>query len=166
MANQNLDMQFSVVDNTSLVMAATDEQIIKALIAIGAMVESHAKLPVDSGGNMPVDTGRLKNSITFALAGQPANTSAYRADFTRYKTKTGKTAIRTKKVKSWTYKGKAPADPGGKPRSVYVGSNVEYAEIVENGTSGRAGKHYLRNAVVNHMEEYKNLAERALKGQG
>lgn len=161
MANRNLDMQFSVVDNTSLVMAATDEQIIKALIAIGAKVETHAKADY-----VPVDTGRLKNSITFALAGQPANTSAYRADFTRYKTKTGKIAIRTKRVKSWTYKGKAPADPGGKPRSVYVGSNVEYAEIVENGTSGRAGKHYLRNAVVNHMEEYKNLAERALKGEG
>lgn len=161
MANQNLDMQFSVVDNTSLVMAATDEQIIKALIAIGAKVETHAKADY-----VPVDTGRLKNSITFALAGRTAMIATYNPDITRYKTKTGKTAIRTRRLKTYSYKGKAPADPGGKPRSVYVGSNVEYAEIVENGTSGRAGKHYLRNAVVNHMEEYKNLAERALKGQG
>lgn len=150
MANQNLDMQFSVVDNTSLVMAATDEQIIKALIAIGAKVETHAKADY-----VPVDTGRLKNSITFALAGGPANISSYRPDATVENDK-----------QSRPYSGMAPSDPGGQPRSVYVGSNVEYAEIVENGTSGRAGKHYLRNAVVNHMEEYKNLAERALKGQG
>ena len=143
-----MDLTFSVVDNTALVQQATDEQIEQALIAIGAMVESHAK------NYVPIDTGRLKNSITYAVAGQGASTKSYGPD---------------KPVASDTqskpYTGKAPSDPGGKPRSVYVGSNVEYAEIVENGVAGRRNKHahFLRNAIVNHMEEYKSLAEKALR---
>ena len=155
----------NLTDNSKLVLDALDSQIEQALIAMGMTAETYAKKPLADGGYMPVDTGRLKNSITFALAGQPANTSTYRADFTRYKTKTGKTAIRKKRVKSWTYKGKAPADPGGKPRSVYIGSNVEYAEVVEEGTSGRTARHYLRHAITDHVDEYKKLAEAALKGQ-
>ena len=148
MANK-INVDVSLVDNTDLVLQATDDQIEMALIAIGAKMESHAKADY-----VPVDTGRLKNSITFALAGGPAQISSYGPD-----------SGGGNDVQSKPYSGTAPADPGGKVRSVYVGSNVEYAEIVEEGTSGRIGKHYLRDAVNNHIEEYKNLAERALSGK-
>lgn len=148
MAN-NIKVDVSLVDNLDLILQATDEQIEMALIAIGAKMESHAKADY-----VPVDTGRLKNSITFALAGGPAQISSYGPD-----------SGGGDDVQSKPYSGTAPADPGGKVRSVYVGSNVEYAEIVEEGTSGRRGKHYLRDAVNNHIEEYKNLAERALSGK-
>jgi hypothetical protein len=147
--NKAVNIEVSLVDNTDLVLQATDEQIEMALIAIGAKMESHAKADY-----VPVDTGRLKNSITFALAGGPAQISSYGPD-----------SGGGDDEQSKPYSGTAPADPGGKVRSVYVGSNVEYAEIVEEGTSGRRGKHYLRNAVNNHIEEYKNLAERALSGK-
>lgn len=155
MARKDAQMTFTVVDNSSLVLKATDEQIEQALIAIGARVETHAKLPVAAGGYMPVDTGRLKNSITFALAGGNATTKRYKPD----------RKVENDKLTK-PYSGTAPSDPGGKVRSVYVGTNVEYAEIVENGTSGRTARHYLRNAVANHMEEYKTLAEKALSGKG
>lgn len=148
MANK-FHVDVSLVDNLDLVLKATDEQIEMALIAIGAKMESHAKADY-----VPVDTGRLKNSITFALAGGPAQISSYGPD-----------SGGGDDEQSKPYSGTAPADPGGKVRSVYVGSNVEYAEIVEEGTSGRKGKHYLRDAVNNHIEEYKNLAERALSGK-
>lgn len=144
-----IKVDVSLVDNLDLVLQATDDQIEMALIAIGAKMESHAKADY-----VPVDTGRLKNSITFALAGGPAQISSYGPD-----------SGGGDDVQSKPYSGTAPADPGGKVRSVYVGSNVEYAEIVEEGTSGRRGKHYLRDAVNNHIEEYKNLAERALSGK-
>ena len=147
---KGVQMSFTVVDNSKLVLSATDRQIEQALIAIGARVESHAKAEY-----VPVDTGRLKNSITFALAGKGANIQTYHPDSSVEKDK-----------QSRPYNGTAPVDRGGKSRSVYVGSNVEYAEIVENGTSGRKGKHYLRDSVVNHTEEYKRLAERALSGEG
>lgn len=148
MANK-INVDVSLVDNTDLVLQATDAQIEMALIAIGAKMESHAKTDY-----VPVDTGRLKNSITFALAGGSAQISSYGPD------RDGGDDEQSK-----PYSGTAPADPGGKVRSVYVGTNVEYAEIVEEGTSGRRGKHYLRDAVNNHIEEYKSLAERALSGK-
>lgn len=143
------EIDVSLIDNKELVLQATDQQIEMALIAIGAKMESHAK-----ANYVPVDTGRLKNSITFALAGGPAQISKYGPD-----------SGGGDDEQSKPYSGTAPADPGGKVRSVYVGSNVEYAEVVEVGTSGRIGKHYLRQAVNNHTEEYKNLAERALSGK-
>ena len=147
--NKAINLDVSLVDNSKLVLEATDQQIEMALIAIGAKMESNAKALY-----VPVDTGRLKNSITYALAGGPAQISSYGAD-----PGSGDDGEQGK------YSGTAPPDPGGKVRSVYVGSNVEYAEIVEEGTSGRRGRHYLRDAVNNHIEEYKSLAERALSGK-
>lgn len=148
-SNKGSEIDVSLIDNKELVLQATDQQIEMALIAIGAKMESHAKALY-----VPVDTGRLKNSITFALAGGSAQISTYGPDSGGGDDKQSK-----------PYSGTAPADPGGKVRSVYVGSNVEYAEVVEVGTSGRVGKHYLRQAVNNHTEEYKDLAERALSGR-
>ena len=152
----NVSFDVNVTDNTKAINDALDEQIEQALIAIGMTAESYAKMPVDKGGNMPVDTGRLKNSITYAIAGKPPSITSYSPD---------------KDVKddkeSKPYSGNAPQDPGGKPRSVYIGSNVEYAAAVENGISGKqTGKHFLRSAVSDHTAEYKNLVEMALKGKG
>lgn len=151
MAKRQKAFQINValVDNLDELLKAEDYQIEQALIAVGAKMESHAKADY-----VPVDTGRLKNSITFALAGGSAQISSYGPDGS------------APDEQSKPYSGTAPADPGGKVRSVYVGSNVEYAEIVEEGTSGRKGRHYLRDAVNNHLEEYKDLIHRALAGKG
>ena len=47
-----------IIDNTELFRNATDEAIERALEAIGITAEGYAKLLC------PVDTGRLRNSIT------------------------------------------------------------------------------------------------------
>ena len=60
-SNKGSEIEVSLIDNKELVLQATDRQIEMALIAIGAKMESHAKADY-----VPVDTGRLKNSITFA----------------------------------------------------------------------------------------------------
>lgn len=142
----------NLTDNSKLVLEALDENIEKALIAIGLTAETYAKLPEKAGGHMPVDTGRLKNSITYAIAGQSPHVTSYKAD--------------TDDGKGGSYSGTAAPDKGGSPRSVYIGSNVEYAAAVENGISGKqTGKHYLRLAITDHIAEYKNLTEAALKGK-
>lgn len=51
-----------LTDNSDLVKAALPEQIITALEAVGLQVEGYAKMKA------PVDTGRLRNSITHAVA--------------------------------------------------------------------------------------------------
>lgn len=46
----------------------------------------------------------------------------------------------------------------------YIGTNVEYAPYVEFGTSKHpVPRPFLRNAVTNHQEEYKNIVEGELK---
>lgn len=147
----DINIDVDIGNNAKEVQEALDAQIEQALIAIGLTAETYAKLPEERGGHMPVDTGRLKNSITYAIAGQSPHITSYRAD---------------KGDEGGSYGGSMPQDKGGKPRSVYVGSNVEYAAAVENGISGKqTGKHFLRSALSDHTAEYKDLIEKALKGQ-
>ena len=47
---------------------------------------------------------------------------------------------------------------------VYIGTNVEYAVYVELGTSRMAGRHMIQNGVGNHIQEYKQIIERFLRG--
>lgn len=109
---ENMGLNVSNVkltDNTKLIKNATDQQIEAALEAIGLKVEGYAKLIC------PVDTGRLRNSITHVV-----------------KTN-GKT--------------------------VYIGTNVEYAAAVECGTSRQRPQPYLKPAATQHTDEYKTIAK-------
>ena len=131
----NGDYKFT--DNSQEILNAKEMAIEKALEMIGIKAESFAKK------DCPVDTGRLRNSITYA----------------------------TEKSQG---KGKSPAKPEDYEKlatpeetAVYIGTNVEYAESVEYGdnikhTTGKA--HFLRDAVTNHSDLYKQIAEKALKG--
>ena len=47
--------------------------------------------------------------------------------------------------------------------SVYIGTNVEYAAFVELGTSRMKARPYLRPAAETYTNEYRALAEQALK---
>lgn len=60
-------MNVTITDNSGLVKDALQDQIEKALLAIGMTAETYAKR------DCPVDTGRLRNSITHAVeAGEQA----------------------------------------------------------------------------------------------
>ena len=98
-----------LTDNTKLVKNATDQQIEAALEAIGLKVEGYAKIIC------PVDTGRLRNSITHVV-------------------KTNE-------------------------KTVYIGTNVEYAAAVECGTSRQRPQPYLKPAATQHTDEYKTIAK-------
>jgi HK97 gp10 family phage protein len=52
------NIQITITDNSPEVLAAAKTAIARALWAVGAAAEGHAK------ENAPVDTGRLRNSIT------------------------------------------------------------------------------------------------------
>ena len=47
--------------------------------------------------------------------------------------------------------------------SAYVGTNVEYAIYVHEGTRKMAPNRFLKNAVMKNREEYKGIAESYLK---
>lgn len=49
--------------------------------------------------------------------------------------------------------------------STYIGTNVEYGPYIEFGTVKMAARPFLRRAVQEHVNEYKRLAENALRGK-
>lgn len=134
-------MSVEIKDNTKAVLSALEKAKRNGLKAIGITAEAHAKK------NTPVDTGRLRNSITFAVSGESANISAYSGD---------------NGEEGGSYSGAAPND---KDMSVYIGTNVEYAQFVELGSRGRQGVHFLQKAATEHKDEYKKLLEDAMKSQ-
>lgn len=99
--------------HTDEILDALDEQIEAALTAIGMQAETYAKQLA------PVDTGRLRNSITNEV------------DVSE--------------------------------KSVTIGSAVEYAPFVEQGTSKRRAKPYLRPAIIDHRDDYQRIVENILK---
>lgn len=120
-------------DNTKEVLAALERAKLNGLRAIGFEAETAAK------EKTPVDTGRLRNSITFAVSGEPPNISSYSGDHGE---------------EGGTYSGTAPND---KEKSTYLGTNVSYAPIIEN----RA--HMLQQAATGQKERYRQLMDGAMK---
>ena len=134
-------MSYTMKDNTKEVLEALEKAKIRGLTAIGMEAEGFAK----EDPNMPVDTGLARNSITFALAGEEAHTKEYKAD---------------KGEEKGSYSGKAE---GKKGEAVYLGSNVEYFPMIENGGRTINARHVLRNAASGHADRYKELMEDSMK---
>ena len=61
-------------DNTEEVLSALEAAIKRGNEAIGMTAERHAKKKCH------VDTGRLRNSITYALAGEKTHVKSYKAN--------------------------------------------------------------------------------------
>ena len=137
-------MSYTYKDNTDEVLSALEKAKIRGLTAIGMTAEGHAKKKITQA--KAVDTGRLRNSITFAVSGESANISSYSGDHGE---------------EGGTYSGTAPND---KEKAVYIGTGVEYAIGIETGSHRKAGGvHFLQDAASNHSEEYKRLMEDSMK---
>ena len=133
-------------DNTEEVLSALEAAIKRGNEAIGMAAERLARKRITIA--RAVDTGRLRNSITYALAGEETHVKSYKAN------KGGKDR------ETYTYDGTAD---GKKGSGVYIGTNVEYAPFVENGARGRPPVHFLQDAAENHSDEYKKLMEDSMK---
>ena len=134
-------MSYTMKDNTKEVLEALEKAKIRGLTAIGMEAEGFAK----EDPNMPVDTGLARNSITFALAGEQAHIKDYKAD---------------RGDGRGSYSGTADGEKG---EAVYLGSNVEYFQFIENGSRTINARHILRNAASEHADRYKELMENSMK---
>ena len=107
----NIDV--SITSNKDEILNAFREQIAKGLEVVGSTAEGYAK------DDCPVDTGRLRNSIAYAV----------------------------------------------EDSEVYIGTNVEYAPIVEyRDISHKTGKaHFLRDEATTHGDEYQAIMRAALQ---
>lgn len=145
LGHKNIEFHDHTEDFIHLLMKAK----IRGLEAIGLAAEGHAKREITKQG--AVDTGRLRNSITYALAGEFPHVKQYRA----YRRSEGES-----RRKIYQYNGKMPGIRG---TAVYIGSNVEYAPYVELGTVNMRARPFLRPAATEHAAEYKRLMEESIK---
>lgn len=133
MSIQSAGKAFLLIDYTTDILNDIDKKIQTGLKTCGEKAVAHATVPVSRGGDMPVDTGRLMNSITYATAENHSN---------------GKSPAQGEDYATRGVPGK---------HEVYIGTNVEYAEAQEKK------HHYLKNAVANHSAEYEKTMRAALK---
>lgn len=132
-------MKITLEDHSDEVLAALESACAIALETCGLVAEGYAKK------QCPVDTGNLRNSITHTV--------------------------------------------DQNEKTAYIGTNSEYATYVEMGTgkyylggrpkpwsyqdekgnwhttSGQRAQPYLKPAVADHAEQYKNIIQAALKGK-
>ena len=132
-----------LVDNSAAAKNGLKSAVRRALMVIGLKAERYAK--ANCTEMKAVDTGRLRNSITFALAGGQANTTSYAAD----RGKGGKPPA------TGSYSG--TAEGGEEDLAVYIGTNVEYAPYIELGTAKIGPRPFLHNAAADHADEYKQI---------
>ena len=100
-------------DNARQIADAIDQALARALEEVGLVAEGYAKKAC------PVDTGRLRNSITHQVR---------------------------------------PSE-----KSVYIGTNVEYAPYVELSTSRTKGQPFLRPSAKDHESTYRKIFEKHLR---
>lgn len=149
------DMKITVkTDNTPQAKKEMQSKIRVALNAAGIQAASAAREELQKSPKR-IDTGLLRNSITHAMDGQGAAIGSYKAD---------KASKYSGKIpEPGTYTGKAEKEPEGKA-AVYIGSNVNYAVFVHEGTDKMAANRFIKNAVENNASELIEIIKQHLQG--
>lgn len=141
------DLKFSIriKDNSQLVLEEAEKATERALYAIGVKAVEGSVDAISGKYGIPsaVDTGRLRASISFITPTQKG--------------------------------GGEVGTPNGKPQdklsgsaeknTVVVGSNVEYAEYVHNGTSRMEGRPFLREGIDKTKDQMQEQVDKIFKGQ-
>lgn len=144
---------FKFVDNSKKIIDAKDDAVIKALEAIGQQAVSLAKTELQKSPAR-IDTGLLRNSITHAVSGKAPAIQSYKGS--------NQSQYGKKGIPSGSYSGTAPDDPEDK-KAVYVGTNVDYAVYIHEGTRHLEPNRFLKNAVDKNGKEFENIAKDHLK---
>ena len=151
-----MDNSFEIhiaADNIEQAKQEIQQRARKALTAVGIQVSSLARTEIQKSPSR-IDTGLLRNSITYALDGEGTAIGSYSADkASRYSGKT---------PPSESYSGTTPKEPEGR-QAVYVGTGVKYAIYVHEGTDRMAPNRFLKNAVENNQGEIRGIIQKTLQ---
>lgn len=142
-----LSFTVKLQDNSKLFKEASDEAIDRALYAMGVKAVEGSVDAISGRYNVApaVDTGRLRASISFITAGGEKGDSGL----------------------ATPPNGKSEDKLSGsaEKNSVIVGSNVEYAEYVHNGTSRMDGRPFLREGIDRTKGDMERQVEKIFKGE-
>lgn len=154
-------------NNIEAVKELLHQRKLQALEACGLQAERYAKM------KCPVDTGRLRNSITHVVSGQPARTHVYTISHRSkygpmtYRTESGRRRATRAMKEAETRREQIPATDE-KLETMWLGTNVEYAAFIECGGI-QNGRHYpprpfIVPALTDHKETYKTIIRAYLTG--
>lgn len=146
---KDYDIQIEIKSNFDEFVQDVRKQVPVILAAIGTTAEGYAK------EDCPVDTGLLRNSLTYCIGGESPHIPNYKAD---------RPDPATDRV-SGSYNGQMPKENDPADYNVFIGSNVRYAQEVEtNDRYHKVGKaHFIRDALQNHKDQYKDIIETAIR---
>jgi len=144
-----VDFKIEIVeDNTEKLKQILEAESEKILTAIGMHIEGEAKEEL-SNDPKRIDTGLLRNSITYAVSGGHTAIRSYHAEYANNRTEKGERyhagSEEATSVNFGSYSGQVPEEPNGR-KAVYIGSNTEYAPYVHEGTTKMTANHFLKNA--------------------
>lgn len=133
------DQEIKIEDHSKKAISQVKKQLLIGLMSCGAGAEGYAK------DESPVDTGRLRNSITWAITNKQSQPNQNGGE----------------DAKPDDYKKRAEPEE----LAVYIGTNVEYAPQQELiSMRHKVGKaHFLRDGISSHIERYKKILKAALK---
>ena len=138
-------------DNTERIKNAVHERILEGLDAAGVQAVSIATVEIQKEPQR-VDTGLLKNSIAHAVVGRSAKPSTYSADG----------PDKDGNIRTGSYSGTAPDEGEDKPY-VMIGTNVEYALYVHEGTNKMKANRFLKKAVEENKGELLEIVAEGLR---
>lgn len=149
------DFSFNVKidDNRPEILKALKENTEKCLYIMGTRAVEGAVRSISKGANQAVDTGRLRASISFVTPKQQSG------QVTAQTPKAGQTIDKNPLKQGDLLDGKAPQD------SVQVGTNIEYAQFVHNGTAHMSGRPFLKDGIENQREAIQEGVKGVLEGR-
>lgn len=140
-------MDIKITDNSREVIEGKNAAVRRFLEEAGLHLEGQAAKELENDPRR-VDTGLLRNSITHALDGESTAIVEYHAD---------------KGDGHGRYVGTAPEEAKGHD-AVYVGTNVEYAAYVHEGTRKMTPNRFILNAFERNKEQLQKKLKEALEG--
>lgn len=144
-----MSAEVKMTDNTDELLKELEFLEEKALVTVGGEAEGDAKIEIESSPRR-VDTGRLRNSITWAIKSKHSDPQYIGGD------------------------GADEVDPDSGVRedqvpdekTVVIGTNVEYAAKIHEGDAkeGLDPNRFLRNAIERNSEKYRGIINDTLRG--
>lgn len=165
------DITVHLEDHSPEIMEAFQNAIERGLMAIGEKAETYAKDNIEKQNI--VDTGRLLNSITYALEGHGGKTLKY-----------------TKEMQKAGQEATPQSVSVSEPDTVYIGTAVFYGPYIECGTGSystvgggtskpswtyqdefgqwhiafpKKARPFLKPAVADHVEEFRDTLKESLE---
>jgi HK97 gp10 family phage protein len=171
-----MGFEIKLTDNFDKILSELTKTKQAALEAVGQQVESYAKANVKASGL--IDTGRLINSITHVSKTHAGTSRRYKTDKNGViiadrdvqittddeDTVTVGTAVSYAPYHEYGTGIYAEGGTGRKTAWRYMTFNRQTGKYEAVWTRGTKPKHFLRNAIVNHQDQIKQIVEQYLRG--